>query len=348
MADLGVARENARLERAAGVAERFLANIETVVHGKRDRDQARPRRARVRAATCSSRTCPGRRRPCSRARSRRRVEGATPSRIQCTPDLQPTDVTGLSVYDQREPRVRVPPGPDLRQRRARRRDQPGDAEDAVGAARGDGRAAGDRRRGDAPAADRRSCCSRPRTRSSTRAPSRCPRRSSTASSSRRRSATRGVDDELRIIERPARRAPPLRDLEPVVSVDEVADAPGRGRGRLHRRTRWHAGSSTSCAPRASSTTVAIGASVRGSLALERAVRAWALLDGRRLRHAGRRRPAVPAGPRAPRSSSRPPCWRKRASSAGRRRSSCSAASACALAPPPELVWDDGDGGARPA
>ena len=30
------------------------------------------------------------------------INGATPSRIQCTPDLQPTDVTGLSVFNQRE------------------------------------------------------------------------------------------------------------------------------------------------------------------------------------------------------------------------------------------------------
>jgi MoxR-like ATPase len=30
------------------------------------------------------------------------IAGAVSSRIQCTPDLQPTDVTGLTVYDQRE------------------------------------------------------------------------------------------------------------------------------------------------------------------------------------------------------------------------------------------------------
>ncbi len=55
-------------------------------------------------------------------------------------DLQPEDA-----------RLRVPAGAGLRQRRARRRDQPGDAEDPVGAARGDGRAAGDRGRRDAAA-----------------------------------------------------------------------------------------------------------------------------------------------------------------------------------------------------
>jgi MoxR-like ATPase len=39
------------------------------------------------------------------------VEEAVTSRIQCTPDLQPTDVTGLTVYDQREREFRFRPGP---------------------------------------------------------------------------------------------------------------------------------------------------------------------------------------------------------------------------------------------
>ena len=51
-----------------------------------------------------------------------------------------------------KPRLRVPARADLRQRRPRGRDQPRDAEDAVGVARGDGRAAGDRRRRDASGA----------------------------------------------------------------------------------------------------------------------------------------------------------------------------------------------------
>jgi len=39
------------------------------------------------------------------------IDGATTARIQCTPDLQPTDVTGLSVYDQRERVFEFRPGP---------------------------------------------------------------------------------------------------------------------------------------------------------------------------------------------------------------------------------------------
>ena len=60
------------------------------------------------------------------------------NRIQFTPDLLPSDVTGVSIYNQSTQRVRVQARPDLRQHRARRRDQPRLAEDAVGAARGDG------------------------------------------------------------------------------------------------------------------------------------------------------------------------------------------------------------------
>ena len=50
------------------------------------------------------------------------------------------------------PRFRVPPRPDLRQHRHRRRDQPGVAEDPVGAAGGHGGAVRHRRRGAPPGA----------------------------------------------------------------------------------------------------------------------------------------------------------------------------------------------------
>ena len=38
-------------------------------------------------------------------------------RIQFTPDLLPSDVTGVSIYNQATPGVRVQEGPDLRQHR---------------------------------------------------------------------------------------------------------------------------------------------------------------------------------------------------------------------------------------
>ena len=72
----------------------------------------------------------------------------TVRRIQFTPDLLPSDVTGVSVFDQERARLRVQAGRGVRQHRPRRRDQPRVAEDAVRAARGDGGAAGHRRRHD--------------------------------------------------------------------------------------------------------------------------------------------------------------------------------------------------------
>ena len=39
------------------------------------------------------------------------IDGASQSRIQCTPDLQPTDVTGLAVFDQKEREFEFRPGP---------------------------------------------------------------------------------------------------------------------------------------------------------------------------------------------------------------------------------------------
>ena len=58
-----------------------------------------------------SRTCPGRRRRCSPGRSPARSR-ARPSRaIQCTPDLQPTDITGLSVWNPNTREFEFRPGP---------------------------------------------------------------------------------------------------------------------------------------------------------------------------------------------------------------------------------------------
>ena len=39
------------------------------------------------------------------------IEGAHSSRVQCTPDLQPTDLTGLSIYNQKEREFEFQAGP---------------------------------------------------------------------------------------------------------------------------------------------------------------------------------------------------------------------------------------------
>ena len=108
------------------------------------------------------------------------VQG-TNTRIQFTPDLLPSDITGISVYDQKEGVFEFHAGPDLREHRARRRDQPREPEDPVGAARGHGGGQRHDRRRHAPG--RRPV---PRARDAEpdragRAPTGCPRRSSTAS-----------------------------------------------------------------------------------------------------------------------------------------------------------------------
>ena len=47
------------------------------------------------------------------------------ARIQFTPDLLPSDVTGVTVYDQHKGTFEFHPGPIFHDLRARRRDQPG-------------------------------------------------------------------------------------------------------------------------------------------------------------------------------------------------------------------------------
>ncbi len=77
-------------------------------------------------------------------------------RVQFTPDLLPSDITGVSAYNQETARVRVQAGPGLREHRGRRRDQPGLTQDPVGAAGVHGGTARHRRRHHLRAAERRS------------------------------------------------------------------------------------------------------------------------------------------------------------------------------------------------
>ncbi len=92
------------------LADRFLDNIEGVVYGKREEVKL------VVAALVSGghvlfEDVPGTAKTVLARAIAQSIEGATPSRIQCTPDLQPTDVTGLSVFNQRERDFEFRPGP---------------------------------------------------------------------------------------------------------------------------------------------------------------------------------------------------------------------------------------------
>src|SRR4029079_18579403 len=99
-----------RFERWYALAERFLDNIESVVYGKREKVKL------VVAALISGghvlfEDVPGTAKTVLARAIAQSIEGASPSRIQCTPDLQPTDVTGLSVFNQRERDCESRPGP---------------------------------------------------------------------------------------------------------------------------------------------------------------------------------------------------------------------------------------------
>jgi MoxR-like ATPase len=95
---------------ATEVAERLLDNIETVVHGKREQIKLV-----VAALMCSGHALledvPGTAKTVLARSIAGSISGAHSSRIQCTPDLQPTDVTGLSIFNQLERAFEFRPGP---------------------------------------------------------------------------------------------------------------------------------------------------------------------------------------------------------------------------------------------
>jgi MoxR-like ATPase len=92
------------------VAERFLDNIETVVHGKREQIKLV-----VGALMCGGHVLledvPGTAKTVLARAIAGSIRGAHATRIQCTPDLQPTDVTGLSIFNQKERDFEFRPGP---------------------------------------------------------------------------------------------------------------------------------------------------------------------------------------------------------------------------------------------
>src|SRR4029450_8624453 len=88
-----------RLNRAKATADRLLANLETVVHGKTERIKLV-----LAALACGGHVLfedvPGTAKTVLARAIAGSIDDPHPSRVQCTPDLQPTDVTGLSVYNQ--------------------------------------------------------------------------------------------------------------------------------------------------------------------------------------------------------------------------------------------------------
>ncbi len=104
------AEADAALDDARRTAERLLANVERVVLGKREQI------ALVLAALASEghvllEDVPGTAKTILARSIAQSVEGASFARIQCTPDLQPTDMTGLAIYNQRTRDFEFRPGP---------------------------------------------------------------------------------------------------------------------------------------------------------------------------------------------------------------------------------------------
>ena len=98
------------MQDVTGIIDRLLANVETVVHGKHEEVKLV-----LAALACRGHVLledvPGTAKTMLARAIAASIEGATHGRVQCTPDLQPTDVTGLSVFNQKEREFEFRAGP---------------------------------------------------------------------------------------------------------------------------------------------------------------------------------------------------------------------------------------------
>jgi MoxR-like ATPase len=265
-----------RFHAAADLSDRFLDNIESVVHGKRDEIKLV-----LAALLCGGHVLfedvPGTAKTVLARAIAASVEGATPSRIQCTPDLQPTDVTGLSIYNQRERDFEFRPGPIFANvvlvdeiNRAMPKTQ-----SALLEAMAEHQVTVDGQTRVLPDPFLLIATENPIEYEGTFP---LPEAQLDRFFLKTALGYPSTDEELQIVDE-QRHGHPLRWLQPVIGVEEVHTMRAavtavyvdvilqRWIVELVRATR-------------DLEEVAVGASVRGSLALERAVRAWALLDHR--------------------------------------------------------------------
>jgi MoxR-like ATPase len=265
-----------RFQQAAVLAERFLDNIEGVVYGKREEIKLVVA-ALVAGGHVLFEDVPGTAKTVLARAIAQSIEGATPSRIQCTPDLQPTDVTGLSVYNQKERDFEFRAGPIFANvvlvdeiNRAMPKTQ-----SALLEAMAEQQVTVDGETRVLPDPFLLLATENPIEYEGTFP---LPEAQLDRFFLRTALGYPDAEDERRILDE-QRHGHPLRLLEPVISVEEVQEIKTAAQAvyvdeliktwivDLVRATREHE-------------SVAIGASVRGSLALERGARGWALLHDR--------------------------------------------------------------------
>src|SRR5581483_11988147 len=257
-------------------ARRLLENVEAVVHGKREEIRL------VLAALATGghvlfEDVPGTAKTVLARAIAASIDGAVPSRIQCTPDLQPTDVTGLSVFDQERRRFEFQRGPLFANvvlvdeiNRAMPKTQ-----SALLEAMAEQQVTVDGTTHLLPTPFVMLATENPIEYEGTYP---LPEAQLDRFSVRLSLGYPGEDDEVRIVQE-QRHGHPLAALRAVVTVDEVLELRAAAEAvyadallerwivRLVRATRELG-------------EVEVGASVRGSLALIKIARAWALLHGR--------------------------------------------------------------------
>jgi MoxR-like ATPase len=92
------------------VARRLTENIERIVLGKHE-EVVLVLAALISGGHVLLEDVPGTAKTILARAIAQTVDGASFARIQCTPDLQPTDVTGLSIFDQKTREFEFHPGP---------------------------------------------------------------------------------------------------------------------------------------------------------------------------------------------------------------------------------------------
>jgi MoxR-like ATPase len=273
---ISAASEPERFERAAAISDRLVDNIETVVYGKRSEIKLV-----LTALACDGHVLledvPGTAKTVLARAIAGSIEGAIPQRIQCTPDLQPTDVTGLSVFDQRTREFEFRPGPIFANvvlvdeiNRATPKTQ-----SALLEAMAERQVTVDGVTRELPYPFLLLATENPIEYEGTFP---LPEAQLDRFFLRTALGYPGVEDELRILSE-QRFTHPLDELRPVVALEEIQELRAAAQhvyvdDVLHR---WVVELVRATRDQES---VVIGSSVRGSLALERAARAWALLDGR--------------------------------------------------------------------